>query len=123
MNTLTDQVKSQTRKESKENYIYLLEKGKELVNFFHSTLKTAVLYEPNNDAFQKQVNPLMSIVERIIQQEGELSLSTKEGYLFLNQARLRLDFESYVATRFIIEFFQKLKITDRDRLFHGNRIN
>lgn len=110
MNTLAEQVKSQGRKENKENFLYLLEKGKELLNLFYSTLKTALLYEPNNDAFQKQIHPLMGLVNKIIEQEGELNLSTQEGYLFLNQARLRFDFESYVATRFILEFFQKLKI-------------
>lgn len=110
MDTLIDQAKDQASKESKENSISLLEKGKELLNFFHSTLKIALLYEPNNDAFQKQLSPFLSTVKNIIEKEGELSLSTQEGYLFLNQARLRFDFESYVATRFIIELLQKLKI-------------
>ncbi|MDH4222014.1 MAG: HD-GYP domain-containing protein [candidate division Zixibacteria bacterium] len=110
MNNIAEQVEKETRQENKENFIYLLGKGKELVNIFYSTLKTAFLYEPNNDAFLKQINPLMSIIEIIIRQEEELSLSTKDGYLFLNQARLRFDFESYVAIRFIMELFQKLKL-------------
>jgi HD-GYP domain-containing protein (c-di-GMP phosphodiesterase class II) len=104
------QIKEKTREENKKDFLNLVEKGKGLVNLFHSTLKTALLYEPNNEAFRKQILPLMDSVKNIIEEEGELSLSTKEGYLFLNQARLRFDFENYVATRFIIEFFQKLKL-------------
>ena len=52
----------------------------------------------------------MLAVKEIIEHEGELTFSSKEGYLFLNQARLRLDFENYVASRFILEFTQKLQI-------------
>lgn len=110
MGNSSQQVKEKTREESKKDFLNLVEKGKELVNLFHSSLKTALLYESNNEAFRKQILPFMDLVKNIIEEEGELSLSTKEGYLFLNQARLRFDFESYVATRFIIEFFQKLKL-------------
>lgn len=110
MDNSIQQVREKTREENKKDFLNLVEKGKELVNLFHSTLKTALLYEPNNEAFRKQILPLMDSVKNIIEGEGELSLSTKEGYLFLNQARLRFDFENYVATRFIIEFFQKLKL-------------
>lgn len=110
MKTLTEEVKTQERKEKKEEFLSLLERGKEFTILFYSTLKTAVLYEPNNTAFQKQINPLREKIEKIIQQEGELNLSTQEGYLFLNQARLRFDFESYVASRFVLEFLKKLKI-------------
>jgi HD-GYP domain-containing protein (c-di-GMP phosphodiesterase class II) len=110
LNKLAEQVANQERKQNKENYLYLLEKGKGLVNLFYATLRTAALYEPNNDAFQKQIGPLMLAVKEIIQHEGELFFSSTEGYLFLNQARLRLDFENYVASRFIQEFTQKLKI-------------
>lgn len=110
MNRVAEQVTSQEKKQNKENYLYLLEKGKGLVNLFYSTLRTAALYEPNNDAFQKQIVPLMLAVKEIIEHEGELTFSSKEGYLFLNQARLRLDFENYVASRFILEFTQKLQI-------------
>ena len=110
MNQIAEQVKGQERKQNKENYLYLLEKGKGLVNLFYAALRTAALYEPNNDAFQKQIGPLMLAAKEIIQHEGELSFSSKEGYLFLNQARLKLDFENYVASRFIQELTQRLKI-------------
>ncbi len=110
MNKSAEQVTSQERKQNKENYLYLVEKGKGLVNLFYASLRTAALYEPNNDAFQKQIGPLMQAVKEIIEHEGELSFSSREGYLFLNQARLRLDFENYVASRFIQELTQRLKI-------------
>lgn len=110
MEKLAEQVKSKDRKENKENYLRLLEKGKALVNLFYSTLKTAQLYEPNNSAFQKQIFPFADLITRTIQAEGELSLSSREGFLFLNQARLRFDFENYVAIRFSLDFLQKLKV-------------
>lgn len=110
MNRLAEQVDREERKQNKENYLYLLEKGKGLINLFYAALRTAALYEPHNDAFQKQMGPLSREVKEIIEHEGELSFSSREGYLFLNQARLRLDFENYVASRFIQEFTQKLQI-------------
>jgi len=110
LNKLVEQVNAQERKEKKEDFLHLLEKGKVFINLFYSTLKTSLIYEPNNAAFQKQINPLMSLTQELIEKEGELNLSTQEGYLFLNQARLRFDFENYVASRFILEFLKKLKI-------------
>ncbi|MCJ7497437.1 MAG: hypothetical protein MUO78_04805, partial [candidate division Zixibacteria bacterium] len=110
MNKLVEPVNAQERKEKKEEFIHLLEKGKVFINLFYSTLKTSLIYEPNNAAFQKQIHPLMDLVRELIEKEGELNLSTQEGYLFLNQARLRFDFENYVASRFILEFLKKLKI-------------
>ncbi len=88
MNKLVEQVNAQERKEKKEEFLHLLEKGKEFINLFYSTLKTSLIYEPNNAAFQKQIHPLIDLVKELIEKEGELNLSTQEGYLFLNQVRL-----------------------------------
>lgn len=86
------------------------ELGKGLVNQLYVTLKTAQVYEQNNLAFLKQSQNLARVVEKVLDQYRGLYLQLKNGYLFLNDIRLRFDFAGYIGNKFLIEEMQRTGI-------------
>lgn len=85
----------------------LLQKGKELVSQLLASIKTAQIYEQNNEMFIKQSRKLFDLISELIQKEGEILLVSKEGYLFLNDLRLKFDLEKYAGSKFIMEIFER----------------
>lgn len=88
----------------------LLEKGKELTSQLFASIKTAQLYEQNNEMFIKQSRKLFDLVSELIQKEGEIVLVSKGGYLFLNDLRLKFDLERYAGSKFITEIFERFDL-------------
>jgi len=88
----------------------LVELGKILVNQLYVTFKTAQIYEQNNLAFLKQSQNLARVVEKILDQNQQLYLQLKNGYLFLNDTRLKFDFAGYIGNKFFIEEMQRTQI-------------
>ena len=88
----------------------LVELGRILVNQLYVTYKTAQVYEQNNLAFLKQSQNLARGVERILDSYQALYLQLKNGYLFLNDVRLKFDFAGYIGNKFLIEEMQRTRI-------------
>ncbi len=90
--------------------VALLEKGKDLVVQLYASIKTAQIYEQNNEMFVNQSERLFDLVSEIVQKEGEIVLVNKGGYLFLNELRLKFDFGNYAGSKFIMEIFEKFDL-------------
>jgi HD-GYP domain-containing protein (c-di-GMP phosphodiesterase class II) len=88
----------------------LAELGKALVNQFYVTYKTAQIYEQNNLTFLKQSQNLARVVEKILDNYQLLYLQLKNGYIFLNDVRLKFDFAGYIGNKFWIEELQRTRI-------------
>ncbi len=86
---------------------FVLEKGKILVKQLFASLKTAQLYDQNNAMFSKQSNALMDVVNDLVKNEGQIQLRFKEGYIFLNEVRLKFGVEGYSASRALLDDFPK----------------
>jgi HD-GYP domain-containing protein (c-di-GMP phosphodiesterase class II) len=84
-----------------------LGKGRELVKQLFVGMKTAQIYDQNNAIFLKQSNALMKVVDDLIKTEGWIQLKLKEGYIFLNEVRLKFDFEGYTASRALLDELPK----------------
>jgi HD-GYP domain-containing protein (c-di-GMP phosphodiesterase class II) len=89
---------------------FVLEKGKALIKQLFASLKTAQLYDQNNVMFSKQSNALMDVVNGFMEREGQIQLRFKEGYIFLNEIRLKFDVEGYSASRALLDDFPKYGI-------------
>jgi len=64
------------------------------VNFFralYSTLKTAALYEANNNRYISQANELRQVTAEIFTEDKILSFVYKDGFFFINKFRLNLE--------------------------------
>ena len=87
----------------------LLEKGKNLVSQLCATMRTAQIYDRSNSVYVRQAESLTGLIQDLLEGTGEFFLKCKEGYLFLNDTRLRFSFDSYVSSKFIVEMFRKFQ--------------
>lgn len=95
------------KRSSKTAQLYLLEQGRSLVYQLYATIKTAHLYERSNLTYVKQSENLFDLVKGLLENEERIILNSKEGYIFLNEARLKFSFEGYLSSKFILEAFRK----------------
>jgi HD-GYP domain-containing protein (c-di-GMP phosphodiesterase class II) len=100
---------SAEKSSSKASPRYLLEQGRNLVYQLYASVKTAQLYEESNLAYVKQSDNLFGLVKSFLEREERIVLSCKEGYLFLNETRLKFSFEGYLSSRFVLEIFRKFQ--------------
>ncbi len=97
------------RSSSKAPQVYLLEQGRNLVYQFYAAIKTAQIYDRANLTYVKQSESLFGLFKSLLEREETIILSSKEGYLFLNEARLKFSFEGYISSKFLLETFRKLQ--------------
>jgi len=95
---------------SKASQLYLLEQGRNLVYQLYASIRTAQIYDRTNLTYVKQCENLFSSVKSLLEKEGNVTLSSKEGHLFLNETRLKFSFEGYLSSKFILETFRKFQL-------------
>jgi HD-GYP domain-containing protein (c-di-GMP phosphodiesterase class II) len=77
---------------------------------FSSALRTAQLYEPNNDTFIRQVNLLFDLIQTILKNEGKAHFQFRANTLFFNTVRVKFDFHSYHNFKFLADIFKEREI-------------
>ncbi len=75
---------------------------RELVNAFFVLFRTAELYASNHPSYQKQAEHFFAVITGLQEAEGSLLLETLDGHLFVNEARLKFDFEGFAASKFMV---------------------
>ena len=71
--------------------------GRALVTAFYAGSQALKLYPIENAAVQHALDELHRIARRVLDREGALELRLVGDFLFLNDARLRLDLSDYMA--------------------------
>jgi HD-GYP domain-containing protein (c-di-GMP phosphodiesterase class II) len=99
--------KTNGKDESREQKLHLLEEGKSLVYQLYAFIRTAQIYDSSNSVYIRQAESLFGLIQNLLEDEPELFLKSKEGYLFLDETRLRFSFDGYAASRFLMEVFKK----------------
>ncbi len=107
--TSTKPSKGSAEKSSKTSQLYLLEQGRSLVYQLYVSIKTAQIYERSNLTYVNQSENLFDLVKSFLEKEEKIILYSKEGYLFLNETRLKFSFEGYLSSKFILESFRKFQ--------------
>lgn len=74
--------------------------GQALLVGLHAAAQALKLYPVENAAVQKALDELHRTVQRVLEREGALELKLVGDFLFLNDARLRLDLSNYMAVSF-----------------------
>src|SRR5690606_23139544 len=74
--------------------------GQALLIGMHAAAQALKLYPVENAAVQKALDELHRTVMRVIEREGTLELKLIGDFVFLNDARLRLDLSNYTAVSF-----------------------
>ena len=75
---------------------------RELVNGFFVLFRTAELYASNHPSYQKQSEHFFAVITGLQEAEGGVLLETLDGHLFVNEARLKFDFEGFAASKFLV---------------------
>jgi HD-GYP domain-containing protein (c-di-GMP phosphodiesterase class II) len=94
---------------SKASQSFLLEQGRSLVYQLYVSIKTAQIYDRTNLTYVKQSENLFDLVKNLLEKEEKIILNSKEGYLFLNETRLKFSFEGYISSKFLLETFRKFQ--------------
>ena len=77
---------------------------------FSSALRTAQIYEPNNQTFIGHIRSLFSLLENILSQEGSALFQFQENTLFFNNTRIKFDLVSYNNFKFLADEFMENEI-------------
>jgi HD-GYP domain-containing protein (c-di-GMP phosphodiesterase class II) len=94
---------------SKASQLYLLQQGRILAYQLYVSIKIAQLYDRTNLTYVKQSDNFFDLIKSLLEKEDKIILNSKEGYLFLNETRLKFSFEGYVSSKFIMEIFIKFQ--------------
>ncbi len=87
---------------------YLQEQGKSLVNQLSVSLRIASIYDRENSVYLRQMENFYALVSSLLEKEQAIYLKSKQGYLFVNETRLKFSFDGYVSSKFIMETFRKI---------------
>jgi HD-GYP domain-containing protein (c-di-GMP phosphodiesterase class II) len=85
--------------------------GPEFFKSFYTILKTASLYEVNNNRYISQAGEFRQLVAEIFTEEPNLIFVFKEGYFFLNDLRIKLDQSDEEASSYFKDKFESLNVS------------
>jgi HD-GYP domain-containing protein (c-di-GMP phosphodiesterase class II) len=101
--------KTEENDESREQKLHLLQQGQNLVYQLYASLRIGQIYDRSNSVYIRQSANLFELIKAILEDEQEICLKSKEGYLFLNETRLKFSFDGYVSSKFVMDVFNRLQ--------------
>lgn len=81
--------------------------GRALVTQFYATAQSLKLYPIENATVQKTLDEMFRVCKRILDREGVVDLKLVGDFLFLNDARLRLELSDYLAFSYVAGLLNK----------------
>jgi len=85
--------------------------GMEFFRSFYAIMKTASLYEVNNNRYIDQATEFRQLVAEIFTEDSNLVFAFKEGFFFLNDLRIRLEPNDEEAVSYFKDKFESLNIS------------
>lgn len=83
----------------------------ELLTRFHIVIKSARIYESNNEMFQEQAKSLFESIDGFLGQKNEASLQVRQSAFFCNGIRLKFVLATYSIFRSVLEEFRDHEIS------------
>lgn len=81
--------------------------GKEFINSLHRLFKTALIHDLNNVAFNTPVEKTMDSISILLGDVDSFSLRLIREYLFIDDIKIKVDIENFLASIFLIEEMKK----------------
>ena len=81
--------------------------GKEFVNNFYLLLKTALIHDTNNIALTVPIEKTIETIKILCIGGDSFSLRLIQEYLFLDETKIKVDIENFMAAMFFIEELKK----------------
>jgi HD-GYP domain-containing protein (c-di-GMP phosphodiesterase class II) len=82
----------------------------DLVHQLFVLLKTATVYDVNNEGYQKPAHHARAILKAAQEEHGQLALEVRGDYLFFNKRRIRFQTEGYAGGRFLVDEMTRRRI-------------
>jgi HD-GYP domain-containing protein (c-di-GMP phosphodiesterase class II) len=79
--------------------------GRALVITFYAAAQSLRIYPLENATVQKSLDELNRITRKLLEREGVLELRVVGDFIFINDARLRLDLSDYAAFSYVLGAF------------------
>lgn len=77
--------------------------ARDLVHQLFVLLKTASVYDRNNEGFLKQSTRAHDVLAQAQKDEGDLHIEIRGDHLFFNKQRIRFEVDGYAGSRFLID--------------------
>jgi HD-GYP domain-containing protein (c-di-GMP phosphodiesterase class II) len=77
--------------------------GSDLIRDFYMVAKTAAMFEYTNVVTREAVAAFLATVRSLLKAESRLTLQMASDCVFVNEARLKVDFEGFAAFRYVVE--------------------
>lgn len=81
--------------------------GKNFINSLQILLKTALIHDINNVAFHASLDKFMESIHLLFAGEGIFSLRLIQECLFIDDIKIKVDIENFLASMFLIEEMKK----------------
>ncbi len=73
-------------------------------------LKLGKFYEPNNRILQEQIENLFNSMQTALEREDEIQIYISQNSISLNRVRVKFDFATYHASKFLLSAFQEREV-------------
>ncbi|MFB0566710.1 MAG: HD-GYP domain-containing protein [Candidatus Aminicenantaceae bacterium] len=94
----------------KARYKNLAKLGEEILVRFSSVIKTAQIFEQNNNTFIRQIGLFFNRIQNALANEKEALFQFKKNILFFNYYRVKFDFSTYDSFKFLADAFREREI-------------
>ncbi|MBI5198618.1 MAG: HD domain-containing protein, partial [Nitrospirae bacterium] len=81
--------------------------GKEFINNLHILFKTAIIHDLNNVALNNTVDKAMESINLLFVGGDSFSLRLVQEYLFIDDVKIKVDIENFLASMFLMEEMKK----------------
>lgn len=82
----------------------------DIVHQFFVLLKTATVYDRNNEGYLKPATRAREVLAQALEEEGDVTVEVRGDYLFFNKFRIRFQVEGYAGGRFLMDEMTRRKV-------------
>jgi len=79
--------------------------GRDLLRRFYGASRVAQIYDPSNETFKRHMDSFYGAIQEFIALESDVQFRVAWLSLFLNGVRIKTDFSSFAAFKFLVDEF------------------
>src|SRR3989337_1348312 len=81
--------------------------GKDFINSLYILFKTALIHDLKNVALNNTVDKVIEFIHLLLEEDESFSLKVVQEHLFIDEVKIKVDIENFLASMFLIEEMKK----------------
>src|SRR3989337_888016 len=81
--------------------------GKDFINSLYILFKTALIHDLKNVALNSTVDKVIEFIHLLLEEDESFSLKMVQEHLFIDEVKIKVDIENFLASMFFIEEMKK----------------